>query len=136
MTLICRLNHDRLAAWPPRCDLRRVTAVVAFVAFSICCGLSRSMGALVLFRILQGLAGGPLIPQETADWSGNWSSDTLSVDLPTAFFAGRDFILPADVKRIAPDALRHRLIRTVRAEAENVSADEIVEELLAKVAIP
>lgn len=37
-------------------------SVVAFVLFSICCGLSRSVGALVLFRILQGLAGGPLIP--------------------------------------------------------------------------
>ena len=34
-------------------------------------------------------AGGPLIPQETADWSGNWSSESLSVDLPTAFFVGR-----------------------------------------------
>jgi DHA2 family multidrug resistance protein len=37
-------------------------AVIAFVAFSICCGLSRSLEALVLFRVLQGLAGGPLIP--------------------------------------------------------------------------
>jgi MoxR-like ATPase len=54
----------------------------------------------------------------------------------TAFFSGRDYVLPADVKRIAPDALRHRLIRTVRAEAERVSAEEIVEELLKKVAIP
>jgi len=38
------------------------TAVVAFVIFSICCGLSGSLGSLVLFRVLQGLAGGPLIP--------------------------------------------------------------------------
>jgi DHA2 family multidrug resistance protein len=37
-------------------------SVIAFVVFSICCGLSTSIGALVLFRILQGLAGGPLIP--------------------------------------------------------------------------
>jgi MoxR-like ATPase len=60
----------------------------------------------------------------------------LALARTTAFFAGRDFVLPADVKRIAPDALRHRLIRTVRAEAENISPDEIVEELLAKVAVP
>jgi DHA2 family multidrug resistance protein len=38
------------------------TAVVAFVIFSICCGLAGSLGSLVLFRVLQGLAGGPLIP--------------------------------------------------------------------------
>jgi MoxR-like ATPase len=54
----------------------------------------------------------------------------------TAFFAGRDYVRPEDVKRIAPDVLRHRLVRTVRAEAERVSADEIVAELLTKVAIP
>src|SRR5882672_718422 len=47
-----RFGQVRLFTW----------SVVAFVAFSICCGLSRSVGALVLFRILQGLAGGPLIP--------------------------------------------------------------------------
>ena len=35
-------------------------------------------------------AGGPLIPQGTADWSGNWSTDSLGgVDLPQAFFIGR-----------------------------------------------
>ena len=34
-------------------------------------------------------AGGPLIPEGTADWSGNYRSDTLGVDLPTLFFAGR-----------------------------------------------
>ena len=37
-------------------------SLVAFVVFSVCCGLSRSLGALVLFRVLQGIAGGPLIP--------------------------------------------------------------------------
>ena len=60
----------------------------------------------------------------------------LALSRTTAFFAGRDYVLPADVKRIAPDALRHRLIRTVRAEAENIAPDEIVGEVLSKVPIP
>ena len=60
----------------------------------------------------------------------------MAVARTTAFFAGRDYVLPADVKRIAPDALRHRLIRTVRAEAENVTPDEIIAEILGKVPIP
>lgn len=60
----------------------------------------------------------------------------LALARTTACFAGRDYVLPADVKRIAPDALRHRLIRTVRAEAENISPDEIIEEMLGKVPIP
>jgi MoxR-like ATPase len=60
----------------------------------------------------------------------------LALSRTTAFFAGRDYVLPIDVKRIAPDALRHRLIRTIRAEAENVAADEIIGEILGKVPIP
>jgi MFS transporter, DHA2 family, multidrug resistance protein len=39
-----------------------VTAMVAFGVFSALCGLSNSLGMLVLFRVLQGLAGGPLLP--------------------------------------------------------------------------
>lgn len=34
-------------------------------------------------------AGGPLIPEGSADWTGNYSSETLEVDLPTLFFVGR-----------------------------------------------
>lgn len=39
-----------------------VWSVALFVLFSVCCGLSWSMPSLVFFRVLQGLAGGPLIP--------------------------------------------------------------------------
>jgi DHA2 family multidrug resistance protein len=44
-------------------QVRLFTAsVLGFVLFSILCGLSWSLGSLVFFRVLQGLAGGPLIP--------------------------------------------------------------------------
>jgi MFS transporter, DHA2 family, multidrug resistance protein len=39
-----------------------VVSAAAFVLFSVCCGLSWSLNSLVLCRVLQGLAGGPLIP--------------------------------------------------------------------------
>ncbi|HEY4090137.1 MAG TPA: DHA2 family efflux MFS transporter permease subunit [Luteibacter sp.] len=39
-----------------------LTSVVLFVVFSVACGLSWSLGSLTVFRVLQGLAGGPLIP--------------------------------------------------------------------------
>ena len=60
----------------------------------------------------------------------------LALARTTAFLRGRDYVLPADVKRIAPGALRHRVIRTVRAEAEGVTADEIIAEILAKIPLP
>ena len=54
----------------------------------------------------------------------------------TAFLHGRTYALPADVKEIFCDATRHRIARTVRAQAEGVEADAILGELLSAVAIP
>jgi len=53
-----------------------------------------------------------------------------------AFLHGRTYVLPGDVKEIFCDATRHRIARTVRAQAEGVDADAILEDLLSAVAIP
>ena len=60
----------------------------------------------------------------------------LALTRSVAFLEGRDYVLPADVKAIGLDALRHRLIRTVRAEAEDITPDQILAEILRKVPIP
>ena len=49
---------------------------------------------------------------------------------------GRTWVLPGDVKEIFCDAARHRIARTVRAQAENVDADTILHQILATVPIP
>jgi MoxR-like ATPase len=54
----------------------------------------------------------------------------LALSQVTAFLAGRDYVLPADVKSVFPDAARHRIGRSVRAEVEDLSTDTIVAELL------
>ena len=53
-----------------------------------------------------------------------------------AFLRGRAFVVPEDVKELAPDVLRHRLVPTYEAEAENVSGDELVLRLLDGVEVP
>jgi MoxR-like ATPase len=53
-----------------------------------------------------------------------------------AFLDGRDYVLPADVKRVAPDVLRHRLLLTYEAEAEGLTPERMVEELLGRVPTP
>ena len=45
-----------------------------------------------------------------------------------AFMHGRSYVIPADVKIMAPDVLRHRIAMTYEAEAERVSADDVVAE--------
>jgi MoxR-like ATPase len=53
-----------------------------------------------------------------------------------AFLRGRTFVTPDDVKAIAPDVLRHRLITTFEAEAESVTSDMLVQRVLAAVESP
>jgi MoxR-like ATPase len=53
-----------------------------------------------------------------------------------AFLRGRSFVTPDDVKSIAPDVLRHRVLRTYEAEAEEVTSDEIVGRILEAIPVP
>jgi MoxR-like ATPase len=53
-----------------------------------------------------------------------------------AWLAGRDFATPEDVHAVAADVLRHRIIRSFAAESAGVNSDQIVDSLLAEVALP
>jgi MoxR-like ATPase len=53
-----------------------------------------------------------------------------------AFLKGRGYATPEDVKALAPDVLRHRLILTYEAEAQDLSADGVIQRILAKVPVP
>ncbi|OGO73939.1 MAG: ATPase [Chloroflexi bacterium RIFCSPLOWO2_12_FULL_71_12] len=53
-----------------------------------------------------------------------------------AFLEGRDHVLPDDVKSIAIDVMRHRLIPTYQAEAEEITAETIIQRVLDKVPLP
>jgi len=53
-----------------------------------------------------------------------------------AFLRGREFVSPDDVRAMAPDVLRHRVLLTYEAEAENVASDEVINRVLAAVPAP
>jgi MoxR-like ATPase len=53
-----------------------------------------------------------------------------------AFLEGRGFVTPQDVKSIAPDVLRHRLVPSYEAEAERLTSDALVARLLEHVQVP
>jgi MoxR-like ATPase len=53
-----------------------------------------------------------------------------------AFLRGRGYVVPEDVKEIAKDVLRHRILLTYEAEAENVTAETVVERILERVEVP
>jgi len=53
-----------------------------------------------------------------------------------AFIKGRGYVTPEDVKAIGPDVLRHRIILTYEAEAEEITTDHIVGQVLDSVEVP
>ena len=53
-----------------------------------------------------------------------------------AFLDGRNYVTPQDVKSLAPDILRHRILLNYEAEAEGVTSEEVVKQLLDKMPVP
>lgn len=53
-----------------------------------------------------------------------------------AFMQGRGFVVPQDVKTMACDVLRHRIILTFEAEAEGLSTDDVLKKILDQVEVP
>ncbi|HBO87235.1 MAG TPA: ATPase [Verrucomicrobia bacterium] len=64
---------------------------------------------------------------------------TISLTLAArahAFMEGRGYVTPQDIKSVAPDVLRHRLLLTYEAEAEELTTDELIRQILAEIPVP
>ncbi len=53
-----------------------------------------------------------------------------------AWLAGRDYVDPGDIQAIAFDVLRHRVILSYEAEAEGITPDHFIQELISRIAVP
>jgi MoxR-like ATPase len=53
-----------------------------------------------------------------------------------AFLNKRGYVIPEDVRSISKDVLRHRIGLTYEAEAENVNADHVIDEVLRAIQVP
>jgi MoxR-like ATPase len=53
-----------------------------------------------------------------------------------AFLAGRGYVTPQDVKSIGMDVLRHRVIVTYEAEAEEITSEEVVKRVFEHIEVP
>jgi MoxR-like ATPase len=76
-----------------------------------------------------------------ADWIQYGASPRASISLARsakalAFLQGFDFVGPAHVQALAHDVLRHRLTLSYRAEADGVTPDHFIDELIARVPVP
>ena len=53
-----------------------------------------------------------------------------------AFFQGRAFVVPDDIKAVAPAVLRHRIVLSYESEADGITTDAVIEQLLQRIPIP
>ncbi len=78
---------------------------------------------------------------ELAGWLDYGASPRASIALDLcsralAWLNDRDFVTPDDVQSVAPDVLRHRLILSFQAQADNINTDQIIDRLLELVPVP
>ena len=50
--------------------------------------------------------------------------------------SGRAYVTPQDVKTISPDVLRHRVLISYEAEAQDLTSDDLIQEILGTVDVP
>jgi len=54
----------------------------------------------------------------------------------TAFLEGRDYVTPIDIVSVVKDVFRHRIVLSYEAEADEISADKVIEEIISTVPVP
>jgi len=69
------------------------------------------------------------------------ASPRVSIDLfkackAVAFLRGREFVTPSDIQSILKDVMRHRIVLSYEAEAENIDVDMLIEQIVKAVAVP
>lgn len=96
-------------------------------------------------RYIVELIHGPRFPvgvdAPLKNWIRSGASPRGTINLAlaaraNAFMQGRAFVTPQDVKDMAVDVLRHRILLTYEAEAEGITTDEIIGRILTKVPVP
>jgi MoxR-like ATPase len=79
--------------------------------------------------------------KDLADWLQYGASPRATITLDRcsralAWLQGRDFVTPEDIQAITFDTLRHRLILNYEAEAEGITTDRVITELINRIAVP
>ncbi len=80
-----------------------------------------------------GLDLGPMISYGASPRASIWLGLASRAN---AFLNGRGYVTPQDVKSLAPDVLRHRIILSYEAEAEGKTTDDLIDILLERIEVP
>ena len=139
---ILRLARDEAATQYIEAPLEKLSQQSLFTARDqvLAVHMSESIEAYIVELIIATRE-----PQRYGDDLARWLAygasprSTIALDRTArahAWLAGKEYVGPEDVQALSHDVLRHRLILNYEAEAEGVSVDQIIDELIARVAVP
>lgn len=102
--------------------------------------MARNIQEYIVQLVLATRHGGKY-GKELAEWIQFGASPRASIGLARsakalAFLQGSDYVGPEHVQALAHDVLRHRIILSYRAEAEGITPDRCIDELIARVPVP
>lgn len=80
-----------------------------------------------------GLELGPMISYGASPRASIWLGQASAAH---AFLNGRGYVTPQDIKAMAPEVLRHRIILSYEAEAEGKNTDDLIKILLERIEVP
>ncbi|MCK5728672.1 MAG: MoxR family ATPase [Methylococcales bacterium] len=94
-----------------------------------------------LLQIILATRNPQAYDENLAQWLQYGASPRASIALDRcakakAWLSGRDFVTPEDIQTLAFDVLRHRIILSYEAEAQGITPDEFIKQLLSHIAIP
>ena len=133
------LRSEEQSALPDASPLdqeRIFEARAAIAAMTVSPNIDRYIVALVMATREPGRYGNSPLQQ----WIRVGSSPRASIALDrcaraSAWLAGRDYVDPEDVRAVAHAVLRHRMLLSYDALADNVDSDTVIDELLTQVAV-
>ena len=76
------------------------------------------------------------LPVKAPTLNGDLTGALAQAARAHAFLRGRGYVIPEDVRALAPDVLRHRVVLTFEAEAEDTSSDTVIQRVLGAVRAP
>ena len=94
-----------------------------------------------IVRLVTSTRNPASLDESLARWIEYGGSPRATISLDScarahAWLAGRDYVSPADVQAVLHDTLRHRLLLSYAAEADGVSADDVIDKLVSLVPVP
>ena len=92
--------------------------------------------SLVISTREPGKIDGNLLPYIRCGASPRATINLTLASKANAFIQGRGYVTPTDVKKVAPEILRHRVLLTYEAEAEQITTDQLVSQILEGVPVP